>query len=80
METKFCLSKINDTVKVEIEGRNNDLHNMIASAIDSDPRIKEMILDCLLSITMKEIERKYMGEQSEDKVKEMLGNLNISLN
>jgi hypothetical protein len=53
---------------------------MIASAIDSHPGIKEMILDCLLSITMKEIERKYMGEQSEDKVKEMLGNLNISLN
>ena len=67
-------------VKVEIEGKSDDLHNMIASAIDSHPGIKEMILDCLLSITIKEIERKYMGEQSEDKVKEMLGNLNISLN
>ena len=80
METKFCLFKIDNTIKVEIEGRKDELHNMIASVIDGDPRIKEMILDCLLSITMKEIERKYMGEQSEDKIKEMLGNLNISLN
>lgn len=45
METKFCITKTEGHVKIEIQGEAIELTALLASVMSQDPRIKKLFVD-----------------------------------
>lgn len=79
MSTKFCLLETNDSIKVEIEGSGKTLLNLIANAIESDDRIRELIMFSLLAVIQKQHEEQISEETEDEKLISMLSKMKVGL-
>lgn len=79
MSTKFCLFETNDSIKVEIEGSGKTLLNLIANAIESDDRIRELIMFSLLAVIQKQHEEQISEETEDEKLISMLSKMKVGL-
>ena len=78
MNTKFCLIETEGMIKVEIEGNERGLVNILASAMEKSDNIKEIITMSLFALMMKEEEGVDEGE-SDDELVQMLSKMKIGL-
>lgn len=78
MSTKFCLTETEGMIKVEIEGNERGLVNILASAMEKSDNIKEIITMSLFALMMKEEEMVDEGE-SDDELVQMLSKMKIGM-
>ena len=76
---KFCLSTDGTHTLVDISGTGPDLSNLIATAINADPGIREIVATALIAIISHDVIRDLEKDQSEESFKEMLSKMNIGL-
>lgn len=76
---KFCLNTDGTHTSVEVFGTGAELSNLIATAINGDPRIKELVVTALIAIISHDVVKDLEKDQSEESFKEMLNKMNIGL-
>jgi hypothetical protein len=79
MNTKFCITEINDSIKVEIEGNAKTLINLIANVIESDERIRDLITFGLLTVMSNQQKEQISEEKEEEKLINLLSKMQIGL-
>jgi len=76
---KFCLRTDGTHTSVEVCGTGAELSGLIATAINGDPRIREIVATALIAIISHDVIRDLEKDQSEESFKEMLSKMNIGL-
>ena len=76
---KFCLRTDGTHTSVEVCETGAELSGLIATAINGDPRIREIVTMALIGIITREAISSLEKDQSEESFKEMLSKMNIGL-
>jgi uncharacterized Fe-S cluster-containing MiaB family protein len=74
METKFCIVKTEEHLKVEIQGNGAELMALLATVISEDPRIKRLVMESVVAAILDE-----KIEAPNDPLKDMLSKMNIGI-
>lgn len=69
METKFCITKTEGHVKIEIQGEAIELTALLASVMSQDPRIKKLVVDSTVAAIL---ESKFGETEKTESSKEMI--------
>lgn len=76
METKFCITKTEGHVKIEIQGEAIELTALLASVMSQDPRIKKLFVDSTVATILEsKFDKTTKTESSKEMIEALYGSI-----
>lgn len=76
METKFCITKTEGHVKIEIQGEAIELTALLASVMSQDPRIKKLFVDSTVAAILEsKFDKTTKTESSKEMIEALYGSI-----
>lgn len=76
METKFCITKTEGHLKVEIQGEAVELMALLATVMSEDPRIKKLVVDSTVAAILEsKFDKTTKTESSKEMIEALYGSI-----